>query len=80
MNTGVGCHFLLQGIFLIQGLIPGLLHCRQTLYHLNYQGTPENRVEALEVTCFHFCHLIWIESLKASLSCQERGHGFHLLA
>ena len=25
-NTGVGCHFLLQGIFLIQGLNPRLLH------------------------------------------------------
>ena len=24
-NTGVGCHFLLQGIFPIQGLNPGLL-------------------------------------------------------
>ena len=31
-NTGVGCHFLLQGTFPIQGLNPGLLHCRQTLY------------------------------------------------
>ena len=30
-NTGVVCHFLLQGIFLIQGLNPGLLHCRQIL-------------------------------------------------
>ena len=30
-NTGVGCYFLLQGIFLTQGLNPGLLHCRQTL-------------------------------------------------
>ena len=30
-NTGVGCHFLLQGIFLIQGLNPSLLHCRQIL-------------------------------------------------
>ena len=29
--TGVGCHFLLQGIFLTQGSNPGLLHCRQTL-------------------------------------------------
>ena len=27
-NTGVGCHFLLQEIFLIQGLNPNLLHCR----------------------------------------------------
>ena len=25
-NTGVGCHFLLQGIFLAQGLNPNLLH------------------------------------------------------
>ena len=28
---GVCCHFLLQGIFLTQGLNSGLLHCRQTL-------------------------------------------------
>ena len=28
---GVGCHFLLQGIFPTQGSNPGLLHCRQTL-------------------------------------------------
>ena len=38
-NTGVGCHALLQGIFLTQGLNSGLLHCRQTLYHLNHQGS-----------------------------------------
>ena len=25
-NTGVDCHFLLQGIFLTQGLNPSLLH------------------------------------------------------
>ena len=31
-NTGVGCHTLLQGIFLTQGLNPCLLHCRQILY------------------------------------------------
>ena len=28
-NTGVGCLFLLQGIFPTQGLNPGLPHCRQ---------------------------------------------------
>ena len=32
-NTGVGCHFLLQGIFLTQGLSPHLLHWQQILYH-----------------------------------------------
>ena len=37
-STGVGCHFLLQGIFPTQGSNPGLLHCRQTLYHLSHQG------------------------------------------
>ena len=39
-NTGVSSHFLLQGIFLTQGLNPGLLHCRQILYHLSHQGSP----------------------------------------
>ena len=36
----MGCHFLLQGIFPTQGLNPGLLHCRQIVYHLNHQGSP----------------------------------------
>ena len=35
--TGVGCYFLLQGIFPTQGLNLGLLHCRQTLYHLSHK-------------------------------------------
>ena len=30
-------YFLLQGIFLIQGSNPGLLHHRQILYHLSYR-------------------------------------------
>ena len=32
-NTGVCCHFLLQGIFLTQGWKLHLLHCRQISYH-----------------------------------------------
>ena len=31
-NTGVSCHFLLQGIFPIQGSNLGLPHCRRILY------------------------------------------------
>ena len=42
-RTGVGCHFLLQGIFSTQGSILGLPHCRQTLYHLSHQGNPGNK-------------------------------------
>ena len=32
------CHFLLQGIFPTWGLNPGLLHYRQALYRLSYDG------------------------------------------
>ena len=39
-NTGVGCHFLLQGIFPTQGLNLGLLHCRQILYQVSYREAP----------------------------------------
>ena len=38
-NTGVSCHFLLQRIFLTQELNSGLLHCRQILYRLSYEGS-----------------------------------------
>ena len=35
-STGVGCHFLLQGIFPTQGLNPGFWHCRHTLHPLSH--------------------------------------------
>ena len=41
-NTGVGCHYLLQGIFLIQGSnlhLLCLLHCRQNFYLLSHGGS-----------------------------------------
>ena len=38
-NTGVGCHALLQGIFLTQQLNPNLPNCRPILYHLSHQGS-----------------------------------------
>ena len=39
-NTGVGSLALLQGIFPTQESNQGLLHCRQILYQLSYQGSP----------------------------------------
>ena len=39
-NTGVGSYSVFQGIFPIQGLNPGLPHCRQILYQIWYQGSP----------------------------------------
>ena len=38
-GTGVHCRFLLQGIFATRGLNMGLLHCRQILYWLSYEGS-----------------------------------------
>ena len=43
-NTGVGYHFLLEGIFPTWGLNPGLPHCRQTLYPLGHQETNKNNL------------------------------------
>ena len=45
---------LLQGIFLTQGSDLGLLHCRQILYHLSYQGGPRSLGTP---------NLIWLVSL-----------------
>ena len=39
-NTGVGCHSLLQEIFLTQGSNPPLLHCRQILLPLSHPESP----------------------------------------
>ena len=42
-NTGAGCHFLLQGIFLTQGsnlYLFCLPHCRWTLYPMSHRGSP----------------------------------------
>ena len=58
-NTGVGCHFLLQMIFLTQGSNPGLLLCRQILYHLNLQRSPQKCILIiyLKVVFTSFCQL-----------------------
>ena len=44
-STGVGCHFLLQGIFPTQGSNPGLAHCGQTLYRLSHK---QRHIERLD--------------------------------
>ena len=60
-NTGVGCHALLQGIFPTQGSNPGLLRCRQILYHLSHQGSSVQ------------CNIkIKDQELEVSLSCASK--------
>ena len=48
-NIGVGCYFLLQGIFPAKGLNPGLLHCKQIIYHLSH-----TRKSSVSETCHVF--------------------------
>ena len=66
-SIGAGCHFLLQGIFLTQGLNSGLPHCRQTLYHLSPQGSPK-RTEAE-------APIIWPPDSKSRLIWKGPGEG-----
>ena len=49
-NTGVGSLSLLQGVFLTRELNQGLLHCRQILYQLSYQGSPTNDAERIFIS------------------------------
>ena len=61
-NTVVSCHFLLQGIFPIQGLNPDLLHGRPILYQLSYQES-SCKSEVLKNSCVKvfliFSLLLW---------------------
>ena len=74
-NTRVGCHFLLQGIFLTQGLNLGLLNCRKILYHLNNQGSPFkpywNRILKKSIdTYIYICtaeSLCWTQYCKSTV-------------
>ena len=53
-STGVGCHFLLQGIFPTQGSNLGLPYCRQTLYHLRHQGSQWNSLLSRVVSFYQY--------------------------
>ena len=50
-NTGVGCHVLLQGIFLTQESNHVLLPCRQSLYQLSYQESPVLVAQSCPTLC-----------------------------
>ena len=50
-NTGVGCRFLLHGIFPTQGWNLSLLHCRQILYRLSYTVLMQQLVWFKDLGC-----------------------------
>ena len=53
-NTGVGCYAFLQGIFPLRGSNPGLLHCRQSLYHLSHHFPAAAAAKSLQ-SCPTLC-------------------------
>ena len=46
-NTGMGCHFLLQGVFLTQGLNSCLLHWQVGSLPLSHQRSPNQLCSSL---------------------------------
>ena len=67
-NTGMDSLSLLQGIFPTQELNWGLLHCRQILYQLSYQGSPKSPELLIYffniiLTYLHSIHSFWIPPL-----------------
>ena len=51
-NTGVGCHFLLKGIFPTQGLNLGLLHCTEPLRKHQWN----NQFSSVAQLCLTLCN------------------------
>ena len=62
-NTGVGSLSLLQGIFPTQESNQGLLHCRQTLYQLSYQGSPHLTAKWNLSFSLGTCHMLGEDAL-----------------
>ena len=73
MNIGVGCCFLLQGIFLTQGSNLGLPYCRQTLYGLSYQGSPRRVVSSAYLRLLIFLPAFMIPA------CASFSSAFHVM-
>ena len=72
-NTGVGCHFLLQGILLTQESNLGLLHCRQILYQRSHWGSPQEvpiikfPIWECDAPAFSFFKIPWAVQLFGSI-------------
>ena len=74
-STGVGCYFLLHGIFQTQGSNPGLPHCRQTLYLLSHQGSPS----ALKVVSSAYLRLLIFLPAILTAAWASSSLAFHMI-
>ena len=86
-NTGVGCHFLIQGIFPTQGSNPHLLHWQVDSLPLSHQRSPQVWISVqfsryvdcscrinskCTLSCCNTCHVC--ELIWACLSCSKSEH------
>ena len=74
-NTGVSCHFFLQGSFLTQGQNTGFLHHRQVLYHWAGREAllcciPETNYALVKNTS-NLCQLTYCFVKRDYMSCYE---------
>ena len=77
-NAGVGCHFLLQGIFSTQGLNPRLLYWQANCLLVNHLGNPSCLADIFSVTklarCIR-CSLTQFPSFQISQKFLEKNKG-----
>ena len=67
-NPGVGCHYILQGIFPTQQLNLGLPHCRQILLPSEPRGKPK---EGWEQKNWCFQIVVLEKTLESPLDCKD---------
>ena len=65
-NTGVGCHFLLQGMLLTQGSNSGVLHWLVDSLLQNLQGSPANLSTFWFILSIFICKIMYIFLLLLS--------------
>ena len=71
----MGCHFLLQGIFLIQESNLGLLHCRQILYQLSYEGSSYTHTHThTHIYIYIYVKEIYLEEFSSLFMEAEKFH------
>ena len=79
-NTGMGCHFFLQGIFPTQGSNPHLLHCRWILYHsATWETSPKVLEHRLNSCALAQAQLLGLSCSKACEIFLDQGSNLYLL-
>ena len=72
-STGVGFHFLFQGLFPTQGWNPGLPHGGHMIFTLSHQESPQ--IYLTSVTTVSLIHESWTQFSHSVLSDSLRPHG-----